>query len=1055
MSDHKRSSINPLFAFLFLKPVPAIIWIVLLGFTGLVGYNSMVKESLPDLEIPEAYIQTTWEGATPAMMEKEITQKLERELRGMKGLKKIYSASKDEISIVAVSFHADSPLAESMQLLNRHVSQAQGHLPKSAERPTVEATSVRDLPIATVALFGDADRSVLERQAEILERRLERIPGIRSARVVGGRTEIVHVQLLPERLRSYGIPATQVRQRILGHGADAPWGKFENPDLTFSMRMGGAYKGVQDLESLIITRLPGGTPVRLADVAHVSKSHLREKTRASLSWKGDEYIPTVAIDILKSPGQDTVALVETVRTLLSKAHASHLWPEGVKWRLSGDQSEVIWTELARGFNNGWQAMLAVFLVLFVMLTWREALVAAFSVPLTLFGSMAVLWAMGYTFNLLVIVGMILALGLLVDDFILIMEGMHEGIFIKRLGFVESVKRTISTYAVPSLSGSITTILVFLPLIFVGGVDGKFIRVIPVAAAVCLVMSYIVSVVLGPPMSRLFLGKRDAVFEPGTVDRISHKLEQRLAAWLDRRVIFSRKQARFWVGGAFAVFCLSLVAAANLRDTLYPKEDGRALGIGIELSADTTLEESAVVAERLGTILRQKPYFEHVMRVVGGKDAYSQSSIHDMIGRNEASNLVGFACFLVPGTRRDRLAFEYVEPLRLELTEALYDVPGARILMTPQIGGSSGEDAVQIDIQGDDMPTLRNIAREVRLKLARVPGVVDVRDNIGPQGTELRFRPMHEAMDHYQVSQVELAGQMIAYMENEKVGKMRRSGTRDDHDIRLGTWWESQEGRIAGPRQWSELETLSIINENGHAIPLWSLAEPELVTAEQVILHKDGRRSVTVMAKLDGAYTSEVLERMRPQMDTMQESWPAEYAYVFAGEEDVENTYTNMLKAFLVSVVLVYCILALLFDSLLHPGIIMSTVLFALVGVFFGFFLLEIPFSFSASIGIVALVGIVVNDAIIVVQTMNNHRRAGMGAMEAARQGAADRLRPVASTTVTNFAGLTPLALSDPGWAPLCQAIIFGEITATFGAMVLIPALYVLLTPAEKGKVSPA
>jgi len=331
----------------------------------------------------------------------------------------------------------------------------------------------------------------------------------------------------------------------------------------------------------------------------------------------------------------------------------------------------------------------------------------------------------------------------------------------------------------------------------------------------------------------------------------------------------------------------------------------------------------------------------------------------------------------------------------------------------------------------------------------VPGVVDVRDNMGPEGTELRFRPMHEAMDYYGVSQEELAGQMVAYMEHEKVGRMRRSEGRDDLDIRLGTWWASQQGRLAGPKGWDELELLSIINEKSRAVPLWSLAEPEMVAAQQVILHKEGRRSVTVLAKLDGAYVSEVLNRMRPQMDAMMQDWPADYTYTFAGEKEVANTYENMFRVFLVAIVLVYCILALLFDSLLHPGIIMSTVLFALVGVFCGFLLLEIPFSFSASIGIVALVGIVVNDAIIVVQTMNNHRKAGLDVAEAARQGAADRLRPIFSTTVTNFAGLTPLALSDPGWAPLCKAIIFGEVTATLGAVVLIPALYVLLTPARK------
>lgn len=1038
----RRSAV---FDFFFIRSVPAIVWVLLLVFVGLLAYGSMHKESLPDLEIPEAYVLTRWEGATPLMMEKEVTQKIETQLRGMKGLKKMYSSSKEETSIIAVTFHAECSLEESMQLLNRKVTAAYSHLPNDVERPIIEATSVRDIPIATIALVGDVDRSLLEEQARKIKRRLERIHGIKRAIIVGGRTEIVHVQLLPEKLKAYGIPPTDIRACIKAHGSDSPWGKFEKSDLAFTMKMVGAYTSLEQIENLIVKRSPDGVVVRLRDVASVSHSHLREKTHAALSWQGDGYQPTVAINVLKAPGRDTITLVDKVKDVLTEASSSPLWPLDVEWRLTGDQSEAIWTELDRGFTNGWQAMLAVFIVLFILLTWREALIAAISIPLTLLGALGVLWAMGYTFNLLVIVGMILALGLLVDDFILIMEGMHEGIFIHKLGFVQSVRRTIRTYAIPSFSGSVTTVLVFLPLAFVGGVDGKFIRVIPVSAAVCLVMSYIVSVVLGPVMSKYFFGRGEKNFEPGRVDHISKKVEDALGAWLGRMVVKDKRRALVWLGGAAFLFVFSLYLFANMRDTLYPAEDGRTLGILVELSPDTTLEESALVTQGISDILRRKPYFENIIRVVGGRDSFSFSSFHDYLGRSEAPNLVGFACYLIPGKDRDKLAVDYANELRGELDQALSHLPAARFYLNPATGGATGEDALQIDVTGDDMNSLRNISQEIRNILQRIPGVVDVRDNIGPATTELHFRPMLESMDHYQISQEELAGQMVGYMENEKVAKFRRVGTQDDLDIRLGGWWGSQEGKMAGPKDWKELEQLVIFNKDGQGVPLWSLVEPKMITTENVILHNEGRRSVTVLAKLDGAYVSEMINHMRPVLDNMRQSWPSDYTYRFAGEEDVVETYTNMLKAFLLAIVLVYAILALLFDSMLYPFIILSTVLFALVGVFTGFFIGGIPFSFSAAIGIVALVGIVVNDAIIIVETMRNHRKRGLSIAEAATKGASDRLRPIVSTTVTNFAGLLPLALADPGWAPLCQAIIFGEITATVGAMILIPALYVLLS----------
>ena len=436
-SEHIKNN-SAIFDFFFVRPVPTIIWILFLGVFGVVGYKFMIKESLPDLAIPEFYVETTWEGATPSMVEKGVTQKIEKELRSMQGVQKLYSTSRYGVSSVAVTFRAECNQSESMQLLQRHVEMAHAHLPKGAERSKVEFSSVNDLPVVSIALSGNVDRNELETLAETLKLRLLRLPGIRRVNLVGVRQSVVQVQLFPQRLKAYGLPATLVRQCIMSHGSDAPWGRFEHAGMHFSMKMEGAYDDLEALRQLVIARLPGNRLVRLQDLAVVRKGHLREKTRASLSVKGEEFVPVVALEVLKSSDSDTIILVQAIKDSLKTISASSAWPHGVAWQFIGNQADAIQTELNRGFNNGWQAMLAVFLVLFVFLSWREALVAAISIPLTLFGAIAVLWTLGYTFNMLVIVGMILALGLLVDDFILIMEGMHEGIFIKRLGFVESV-----------------------------------------------------------------------------------------------------------------------------------------------------------------------------------------------------------------------------------------------------------------------------------------------------------------------------------------------------------------------------------------------------------------------------------------------------------------------------------------------------------------------------------------------------------------------------------------------------------------------------------------
>ncbi|NDV22282.1 efflux RND transporter permease subunit [Desulfovibrio sp. JC022] len=1039
---------NPIFSFFFLRKVPAIIWgLILIGF-GLVAYHSMNKEGLPDLEVPTFYVTTDWEGANSAMVEKSVTQKIEKELRGLKGVKRVRSTSIYSTSLIIVTFEADCSIRESQQLLRQRINTARNELPKSAKEPKIEFSTVNDIPITTIALSGNVSLSVLEDLGVSLRRRLRQIPGIRKIGKIGIRKEVIHIQLHPAKLKKYGIPASLVRNKVARNGMDAPWGKFENKDLKFSLRMDGAYNDLEDLKTLFIGKRFGGGVVRLDDIATVRKSHMRGAKQASLSWESGEFEPVVGLSVLKSPGYDTIDLVTLVKKELSKAESENIWPEGVHWRLTGNQAEMIETELERGFTNGWQAMLAVFCVLLVLLTWREATVAALSVPLTLLGTVAILWAMGYTFNLLVIIGMIIALGLLVDDFILIMEGMHDALFLKKMNFTAAVKYTISTYAVPSLSGSVTTILVFTPLAMIPGIDGKFMRIIPVTAAVCLIVSFIVSIIIGPPLLRPFLGK-SGNHEPGFIDKLSHNLETKLSGWLGRNVIPSRKRAALWIGGALGLFCLSIVATAGMRSTLYNNEDGRTIGVSVELARDTPIEETSKVAEKLSPILQKKTYIQNIMRVVGGKDAYSKSSDFDHMRGEDTPYIMGFACYLIPGKDRERIAFEYVSELKQEFEEALKDQPGAKVYINAQRGGPENGDPIQIQVVGTDFVTLRDISQNIKDELNSISGVYDVRDNLGPARTELRYTPMREALAHHELTADELAAQMMVYMENEKVADYQRPGTQDDLEVRIGTWWPSQNGKMAGPKSWHELEGLSIIDGEGDSIPLESVTNPRMTTTTPLILHADGVRAVTVLAKNKDIFLPEVIQIMTPVLKRMQQNWPQGYSYTVIGEEEADTTYANMFKALCGAIILVFAILALLFDSLLYPLIILSTVLFSQVGVFFGFMLFGLPFSFSAAIGIVALVGIVVNDAIIVVETIRNYIKEGVPLFEAARRGAADRLRPITSTTITNFAGLTPLALSDPGWAPICQAIIFGEITATVGAVILIPALFVVLTRKKK------
>lgn len=1047
------NSASGLSRFFILKPVFGLLLVVLIIAAGLMAYQSLVKESLPDLAIPQATITTFWPGADPQTVEQEVTKKIEKELSSLKGVKKITSSSFDSYSLIAVEFQADADMAESMQLLRAKVSDAEAELPRETEKPTVNQVSVDDRPIVSFSLYGDVDAAVLSRTAKELEDRLEKVPGVNEVKIGGLREQIIRIQLKPERLVALGISPNTVRDRLQKANRDMPWGHIDSDELGATTRLYGRFRDVEDIRRLPITRLdgPGGRVIRLSEIADVRRDLERETSRAFLSWKGGEFKRSIDIALTKAPGADSLDAIENVKRELKEIKAGKDWPHGLDYRITSDQSERIWESLLRVFNNGWQAMLCVFVVLLFMLTWREALIAGLSIPLSFLGAMAVIWMFGFTLNEMVLIGMVLALGLLVDVFILMMEGMHEGIFVEQLTFGQSALRTIRRFALPAFAGQMTTILALAPLIAVSGTSGKFIRILPITTIACLVLSFIVAVVIDVPLSRFLLkGVKDGEDRKTVVDRITGWFAGKLTNWSLANTVRNKPVALMFVLGALGLFVASAIGFSRMPTMLYSQRDGRNLGVTIELPAGTTKEKSQECADLVGEILRKKPYLQSVVKLVGKKSPMTQGALTEALSPSEADYLVGFSCLFTVRDERDKAAYEYVDELREEIAAAVNKkFAGADVLMLAETGQPSPGDPVQVQIIGDDMKTLRKLSKQVQAELRKVSGAVDVRDNLGNMQVDIRLNPKREALDFYGINTDELASQVRFAMGDQEVGKFAIGGVEEDLEIRMGMAWPSRKGKLGGPTRMDELLTVRAFRPDGTTVPVMAVVEPHTGTAPLSITRQNGQRSIVVSSKNAGRLPSEIVADITPVLEKMKKEWPAGYSFRFGGEsEEAAEAFGSAGKALIVALFLVFALLVLLFGSFTQPFIIVLTIPMALIGTFGGFFLAGIPFSFTAMIGIISLIGIVVNDAIVMVETMNEHRKRGATIREAAARGGADRVRPVVSTSLTTILGLVPLMLSDPMWEPLCLSIIFGLIASTFFSLMLIPSLYLLLTRKE-------
>nr|MBX2863641.1 efflux RND transporter permease subunit [Leptolyngbyaceae cyanobacterium MAG.088] len=1053
--------------FFFTRQIFAILLCFMLFMGGLMGYFSMVKEGEPEIKIARAMITTSWGGTDAETIENQVTDKLETEIKSLQGLDDFTSATFNSFSIINVAFKAEAPVAESIQQLRGKVDDAESELPEEStgrEKPSFEQLSQQDSPVLTMALSGEGlDINLLSQAASDLQERLESVKNVREVNLGGQRDEVIHVQMIPSRLTTLGISATEVRNAIQGGNIDRSWDLVRDEEFGAQVRLYGRFRTLDDLRELPVTRLDDNRVVRLSEVAEIYQGLERETQRAFVSWQGSEFSPTINLEVVKVAGADTIQVIDDVLAEMELvSNDPNIWPYGMTYRVLTNDANTIRNELTALGLNVLQASLLVFAILFIALTWREALIAGLAIPMTFAGALFVLWMLGYTLNTMVTVGMILALGLLVDVFILMLEGLHDGIFVQGLSWPKAAIKTVQTYASPAFSGQLTTILAMAPLMAISGTLGKFIRLIPISAITCLVMSYGLALLAVVPLSKFLLGNQGGKGSKTAVDRLTEQVSEQFSHWSLRMTVPNRHVARLWTVGAIALFICAVILFSQLPSSLFAVSDDNKLSLNVELPPTATLETSQEVANLMGDVVRNysdpngERVFESVIKLVGQRSNLVASS---EIKPGNADYFVGISAVFVDRNQRAKNSFDYAYDLKVQLEkDIIRDYPGA-VLSTgfPLSGG--GADPIQIEIFGDNLETLREISSQVQQSLREIPGTMDVRDDLGNLRRDFKLVPKREALDFYGISQDDLGLQGRYMMIDNDVGDFPVGSGEEDLEIRLSTRWPSRQGTVGGPSRLDEFTTMRFITSAGEALPTQALLDEVPGAVPLSITHRNTQRSVTVLAKVipgQNFYDTKILAELTPKLEAMAydpndegnpEHWPRGYSYRFGGDADTSSeTFSSAGQMLVVAIFLVFAVLVLQFGSYTQPLIIILTIPFALIGTLFGFFALGLSFSFPAMIGVIALVGIVVNDAIVMVETMNERRKEGMDVRHAAAAGASDRLRPILTTSLTTIIGLLPLAFSDAQWFPLCMAIIFGLLSATLIALLVVPGLYLQLTP---------
>lgn len=1034
---------SALFRFFFVDRTLAGLLGVLIILSGLLAYGSMVKEASPDLAIPMAMVRAQWPGAAPDLVEKEVTDVLEKGINSLDNLKSLSSGSRSGSVTILVEFTADAPVDESIRALRTKVGELAGSLPDAVSSPSVEQMSTTDTPVLTYMLYGDVPDGLLGDAARDLKDRLEGIGDVRKVTISGARDDIVRVLVDPLRLNALDLPLATVRDALAGASLDQPLGALQGGPLAADITLAGRFSTLAELEALPVKETAGGHIVRLGDIADIQKTLSTPSDRTFVSLGGAPFAKGVSITLYKAPGSDTLKVVEAARSLVE---ATPL-PPGLNTRIVSNEAVDVSNKLSSVFLNAAEAVAAVIAVLLLALSWREAIMAGVAVPITFLGAVAVVFALGMTMNQMVVIGMVLALGMLVDVFILVMEGMHQAMIGERRPFPEAARATVRRYALPAFAGQLTTILALAPLLFLGGVSGKFIQLVPTTAIVCLVISYAVAFVWMLPMSRALLGHAPKAGGTSVADLVTRKASGGLSGFLQALVVRNRLTAALWLAGVAGLVVLALMAAAALPSEMYPKEDGRNMGVTVTLPPGTPLETSAEAGKAIGAVLRDKDYIESVILYAGRNSPYSLSAPTEQIADTPGSHVIGYSVTFVPlAERGGRLAYTYVPELRQALQAQLAGRPGASLILSPQTGGPSGGDDIQFEIRGEALDSLRAAAEDLRALIASLPHTADVRDDLGAPGLVVNVVPNRAALEFFGIPLSRFAEDMALALKGSAVASLKRGATEDDLPVRLDLAWPSRDGEAGPPRTIQELSLVRLSTGEGSSVEANALFNYDPGSRPQLVLRNDGVRTVTVRAKADGVNPNPIIGAVMDRLPDLEARHPGLSFGLAGSAKEAGETGQQMMMLFLVTLVLMFSVLVILFNSYSLPFIILLAVPCALVGTFGGFFLISMPISFPAMVGIVSLLGIVVNVSIVMVETMRDHVRRGRSAREAAANGAAERLRPIVSTGLTTIAGLVLLSMSSPMWQPLCYAIIFGLIAATVLSLVVIPALFLIISP---------
>jgi len=996
--------------------------------SGLYAVTAMPKEATPDIAIPLGIVTTVLPGASAADVERLITNKIEDNVLSVEHVSKVTSTSGDGVSSVSVEFDASADIDKSIQLLKDAVAKAEPELPSEATTPTVSDVNFADQPILEISISGALSAGELTALADDVSDEVKRITGVSTVSISGVRDRQVQVIAKSAKLRQYGLSLSDVVNAISSAGVATPAGSITVDGVNYAVRFDSGITTTEDVANVSIAG-PGGSTIHVSDVADVVDALEDPHSFSRVSVDGEPANPSLTLTVFKTRGGNIVATATAVKDRVKELQSGILANTDIT--IPYDAAEEVNKSLTELSRAGIETVILVMLVLYATLGLRESLVAAASIPLSFLIAFIALYGLGNSLNNVSLFSLILAIGILVDSGVVVVEAFHTRL-LKFGDKREAAIAAIREYAWPLIAGTFTTIVVFVPLFFLSGIVGKFLASIPSTVIFVLLASIFVALGMVPLLCIKYVKVTHSTEE--TRQERYNKLAQ---AWyrefLHKLLHDTKNQNRFiWLMIGLFIFALALPATGLLKSIFFPGEDFDYAYVNIEKPQGTDLAETDLSVREVEEILYTNKNIESFVTVVGSGSQFAGG----FSGPSSGSQIANITINLPKGHKQT--STEFVEELRKELQK----VTSAKITVGEPSGGPPSSSPITITFSGDDLGELTETTDRATQVLSDIPGVVNMNSSTQDASAEFLVSLDTAKAAALGVSPATVAGTLRTALFSTKATSIRTGKNDIEARVKLDLNPQYRDPSDTTHVTVDAVRSLLIPGAKG-PVPLSSIATVTYEAAQTSIRHEAGNRISTVTAEV--AATSNAIEATNQFAKAFTNDKLGKGVTMKLGgeSEDVTKSFLELIIALVAGAALMLSILVLEFNSFRHSLYLLLIIPLSLVGVHVGLTLMGQPLSLTSMLGVIALAGVIINHAIILMDSIARiHREQEHLSLEdVVVEAAGSRLRPILLTTIVTVIGMVPLAFASPFWAPLAFAIMFGLAFSLLLTLVLIPMLY--------------